>query len=148
MEMKVMPPSYFVLALILIIGAHLIFPITLIISPPYTYSGIILVVFGIIMNLWADSLFKKMNTTVKPNKSPTSMITSGPFKISRHPMYCGMALILLGVAVFLGSITPFVFPVAFIILMETEFIVGEEKKMAAIFGSKYLDYKRKIRRWI
>ncbi|MFH0970745.1 MAG: isoprenylcysteine carboxylmethyltransferase family protein [Candidatus Diapherotrites archaeon] len=148
MEMKVMPPSYFVLTLILIIGTHLMFPITLVISPPYSYSGIILVVFGIIMNLWADSLFKKMKTTVKPNESPTSMITSDPFKISRHPMYCGMAAILLGVAVFLGSIAPFVFPVAFIILMEIGFIAQEEKKMATIFGSKYLDYKRKVRRWV
>ncbi|MDD5173200.1 MAG: methyltransferase, partial [Patescibacteria group bacterium] len=70
------------------------------------------------MNIWTDNIFKKGKTTVKPHEKPSTLIVSGPFRLSRHPMYLGMAAILFGVSILLGSLTLFIFPIIFGILMQ------------------------------
>jgi protein-S-isoprenylcysteine O-methyltransferase Ste14 len=148
MKSKIEPPTYFLIFLILSIGLHFIFPIKKIIYPPYTYFGFMLILFGVILNLWTDFLFKKGKTTVKPYENPRELLIEGPFRISRHPMYLGMTGVLLGVAVLHGTLITFLFPLSFIILAELIYIPFEEKNLEQMFGEQYLDYKKKVRRWI
>jgi protein-S-isoprenylcysteine O-methyltransferase Ste14 len=148
MERRIMPTTYFIILLLLSIGFHLVFPLFKFIFSPYNYLGFGLIIFGIIINLWTDSLFKKKQTTVKPYEMPNFFVTSGPFKLSRHPMYLGMMSILLGVAIFLGSLIIFAFPIIFIVIMEKRFIPLEEKNFETKFGNQYVDYKKRVRRWI
>ena len=148
MNKKIMPPTYFIVLLFSSIGLHFLFPVMRLISLPYNYLGILIIIFGIILNLWTDSLFKKRQTTVKPHEMPNFFISSGPFRISRHPMYLGMILILLGVAAFLGSLISFVFPIIFVMIMEKLFIPMEEKNLEKEFGDKYIAYKKRVRKWI
>jgi protein-S-isoprenylcysteine O-methyltransferase Ste14 len=143
-----MPTTYFIILILLSIGFHFVFPLFKFIFSPYNYLGFGLIIFGIIMNLWTDSLFKKKQTTVKPYEMPNFFVTSGPFKLSRHPMYLGMMSILLGVAIFLGSLITFAFPIIFIMIMEKLFIPLEEKNLEKKFGNQYIDYKKRVRRWI
>ena len=147
MKNKILPPTYFLIFLALIAGLHFIFPITKIIHSPYNWLGIVLIIFGSAVNLWADSIFKKEKTTVKPHEKPSVLIVSGPFRLSRHPMYLGMTAILFGIAILLGSLTSFILLVIFVILMQKLFIPTEEKNLEATFGQKYLDYKKKVRCW-
>jgi protein-S-isoprenylcysteine O-methyltransferase Ste14 len=148
MKTEIQPPTYFAALLILSAASHFAYPAREVIEPPYSYLGFLLIGFGAILNLWTDSLFKKSKTTVKPQKMPSALLVSGPFQISRHPMYLGMAAILLGEAVFLGSLTTFAFPLIFAILMEVLFMSAEENNLEKAFGKEYLDYKRRVRRWI
>jgi len=148
MRSKFRPDMYFLILLILSIALHFIFPIQKLIFSPYNYLGFLFIALGIVLNIWADLLFKKNKTTVKPYKNPTELITSGPFRISRHPMYLGMMLILLGATIVSGTLIIFVFPIAFIILMEIFFIPFEEKNLERIFGRKYLSYKSRVRCWL
>jgi len=66
-------------------------------------------------------------------------IAVGPV-ISRHPMYLGMVLLLLGVAIVHGTLISFVFPVVFGILMELRFIPFEETNLERVFGKQYQDF--------
>lgn len=145
---KIFPSTYFMIFLVLIIALHYILPIFQIIYFPYRWLGIALVIFGIIMNLWADNIFKIKKTTVKPDQVPSFLIMEGPFRISRHPMYLGMAAILLGAAVFFGSLITFLVPLVFIVLVQMKFIAMEEQKMKNVFGQKYIDYQKRVRCWI
>ncbi len=63
-------------------------------------------------------------------------------------MYAFMTLILLGAAVFLGSLTAFVGPVFFTAVVELLFISKEEENLVATFGNKYIEYRRQVRRWV
>jgi protein-S-isoprenylcysteine O-methyltransferase Ste14 len=63
-------------------------------------------------------------------------------------MYLGFELILIGVALFLGSLTPVILPILFPILMESRFIRPEEQMLAQQFGETWSEYKRQVRRWI
>ncbi len=146
--MKKLPPTYFVMLFLLAIGLHFILPIKNIILFPYNYLGFIFIIFGSVINIWADSLFKKSGTTVKPFEKPSRFITKGPFSISRHPMYLGFVSILFGLAVLLGSITVFLSPLAMIAILERKFIVYEEKNLEGLFGEDYIRYKNKARRWL
>ncbi len=148
MKSKLMPPTYFLIAIVLSVILHFVLPIKKMIFPPYTYSGILFIIFGGVLNLWTDALFKKMKTRVKPYEDASELITQGPFRISRHPMYLGMTAILIGIALLHGTIITFFFPVFFFIICEVFFIGVEEKSMERNFGQRYLDYKRKVRRWI
>jgi len=146
MKDSTQPPIYFISLLILTVLTFVI-PIKIIIKP-YNYFGIILILFGIIMNLWTDQLFKKTHTNVKYHKIPNKLIVSGPFKFSRNPMYLGMLAILLGVAIIIGNLISFIFPIIFIIIINKKHISTEEKNMEKTFGKEYLKYKNKVRRWI
>lgn len=134
--------------LILSVGLNFIFPIMTVIPAPYTYIGVVIIGFGLIMDLWSSSLFMKSKTTVSPYGSPTALVTSGPFRISRNPMYLGMAAILLGVAILLGTLVTLGFPVLFVMIVETQLIPDEEQKMEKIFGDQYRAYKNRVRQWI
>ena len=148
MNHKIMPTTYFWILLLLSVGSHFIFPVRTVIKSPFTYFGTILIGIGIVLNIWTDILFKKLNTTVKPHEYPTTLITSGPFSITRHPMYLGMAGALLGLSVLLGSLITFISPILFVSLMELLFIPLEEENLEKIFNLDYLEYKKKVRRWI
>lgn len=142
------PPIYFLIYLLLTIGLHFILPIVQLIHTPYKYCGILLMGIGIWVNIWADGLFKKKNTTVKPFRKSSALILEGPFHFSRHPMYLGMVIALLGVSIILGSLITFLMPIAFFITMQIAFITHEEKAMEVTFGQEYLDYKNRVRCWL
>jgi len=149
MKMKrIMPPTYFMFLLALSVLLHFLFPLVRFSYSPYNYIGTLLIIFGIFLNLKADSMFKKSRTTIKPHLMPSFFEVSGPFRINRHPMYLGMFLILFGTALIMSFLTAFIISFVFIALIEILFISKEEKNMEKAFGKKYLNYKKKVRRWI
>ena len=148
MKRKILPPMYFLLSLILLITLYFNFSIIKFIYPPYNWIGILFIIFGITMNLWANNLFKKKGTAVNPNEKPSVLITNGPFRLSRNPMYLGMTAILLGISMISNSLITLIAPVLFITIIQILFITAEEKLLESIFNKEYLDYKEKVRRWI
>ena len=85
---------------------------------------------------------------MRPFEPSTALVEDGPFRFSRNPMHLGMVLVLAGAFILLGSLSPlFVLP-AFVWLLHTRFVVREEAHMERHFGDCYLDYKRRVRRWL
>src|SRR3989344_6758677 len=144
MKIKLMPPMIFYGFILLAIISNLFLPIKKIIVYPYNYLGIVLILVGLLIDMWAWMLFRRRKTTLNSFKRPLKLVNSGLFKISRNPMYLGMDLILWGTSILLGSLITFIFPIIFIILIEKLFISLEEKNLEKRFGKKYLDYKKKI----
>ena len=145
---KLLPPTYFIIFLLSSIILHFVFPIKKIIFPPYIYLGWIFIIFGAVLNIWVDLLFKKSKTTIKPFEKPAKLIVKGPFRISRHPVYLGMTSVLLGVAIVHGTLISFIFPIVFIFLLKILFIPYEEKNLEETFGEDYVDYKGRVRSWL
>jgi protein-S-isoprenylcysteine O-methyltransferase Ste14 len=148
MKSKPIPPLYFFVLLLLLITQRLLWPIALVIPSPYTWLGLPFVIFGVGINIWADQLYKNVKTAIKPHDMPTTLVTSGPFRFSRNPMYLGMTAILLGAALLSGSAVAFAFPLIFLVLIAYTCIPLEERNMETAFGQRYLDYKNAVRRWL
>ncbi len=141
------PPNYFYACLILCVVLRIIFPEYKIMTFPYNMSGIIVIIAGIYLVIHPWYLFKNHNTPESFEPS-TYLVQGSIYKYSRNPMYVGGILILAGMALTLNNLTAFVTPVIFYLSMHFMFIPYEEKELENIFGSKYLEYKKKVRRWI
>jgi len=148
MKKKIMPNGYFFISLALAILFHFMFPTVKIIFSPYNLIGVVLIIIGIAITSWTNSLLLKKQTATEPNEIPTLFITSGPFKFSRNPIYLGMIIVLFGMDIFLGSLFPFIFSILFIIIIDRFFIPTEEKNLEKKFGDRYVDYKKRVGRWI
>ena len=140
--------DYFLTLLVLSLLLNFIFPVPAFLSPPFTYFGFLITGFGFVLALWSRSLFLRNSTTLQLSKEPTSLVTSGPFRLSRNPIYLGMVVILLGVAVLLGTLVTLAFPVIFVTLIEFFIIPREEQNLENLFGEPYREYKKSVRRWI
>jgi protein-S-isoprenylcysteine O-methyltransferase Ste14 len=136
----------FVLAVVF--GSHYLMPIRALIEPPLNYLGLLLVLAGVLLDVRAASLFRERETSFKLQGGAATMITDGPFGFSRNPIYLGIMTVLLGLAIFLGSLTAFIYPVLVFILFQFDLIPMEERRMEEAFGEDYLEYKRKVRRWL
>lgn len=140
--------SYFLLMLILSVFAYIGFNNQVIISPPVTYSGLIFIIGGLSLCYWTRKVLIQNRTTLSPFETPRALVTSGPFSFSRNPVYLGMAAILFGTAILMGTWISFIFPLFFIIIMEVRFIPLEEKNLERVFREQFIHYKRTVRKWI
>ena len=94
--------------------------------------------------------FRKAKTTVNPltpSKSAT-VVTTGVYRLTRNPMYLGLALILLGLAVYLASVWALFGPLVFAAYITRFQIVPEERILTARFGTAYSAYCAQVRRWL
>jgi len=94
--------------------------------------------------------FRKAKTTVNPLKpeTATALVNSGIYAISRNPMYVGFVLFLLAWAVFLSSPWISIGAVGFALYMNQFQIGPEELALKEIFGSEFISYQAKVRRWL
>jgi protein-S-isoprenylcysteine O-methyltransferase Ste14 len=127
---------------------HFLLPITQIVVPPYTYLGIPVMLGGLALTSWAARTFKEARAGFSLGEERPSLVTAGPFRFTRNPMYLGMIAWLLGLAILLGSLITFVFPIFVFLLANFILIPLEEKKMEQTFGSQFDAYRKHVRRWV
>ncbi|HUH98805.1 MAG TPA: isoprenylcysteine carboxylmethyltransferase family protein [Anaerolineales bacterium] len=142
------PPTYLLIGIFLVVILHFVFPVMTLVPSPWTLLGIIPLVWGLVVNLRADQIFHEAATPVCPYEASSALVTSGPYRFTRNPMYLGFTSVLLGVSILAGSLTPFLIAIAFALLMDRMFIRMEEPKLAAAFGAQWEEYKRGTRRWL
>ena len=145
---KILPPTFLWIAIGLLAVLHFVIPVKKIVPFPWNLLGILPLALGVVINILADQAFHKAGTTVKPFIESKSLITDGVFRISRNPMYLGFVLILIGIAILMGSIVPFLVVPVFGILMDQVFIQVEERMLEEKFQQTWLEYKHQVRRWI
>jgi protein-S-isoprenylcysteine O-methyltransferase Ste14 len=144
----IVPPVYLLAALALMAFFHGVLPMAQILGSPYRYAGLVVIALAIALIIWAALRFRRAGTAIRPFEPSSALVTAGPYRFTRNPMYLGMAGTLLGAAVLMGSITPFIVIPAFAALVSERFIVDEEAMLERRFGQAYLDYKAKVRRWL
>ncbi|MBN1122471.1 MAG: isoprenylcysteine carboxylmethyltransferase family protein [Anaerolineae bacterium] len=127
---------------------HFLFPGRQLLTTPLIFLGIIPLVVGVAINLLADRAFSTRGTTVKPFEESSALVITGVFCLTRNPMYLGFTLVLIGIALLLGSLTPWAVVAVFAVLMEVLFIRVEEAMLEERFGADYCEYKQRTRRWI
>ncbi|MHA1673469.1 MAG: methyltransferase family protein [Promethearchaeota archaeon] len=139
---------FFFGATILLILLNFVFPIYKIILPPYSFIGILILGIGLTIILWTVVTMKKSHTTIEFYDIPSSLVITGPFSISRNPMYIGGVILLISISVFLGSLISFIFPPLVFLILHFYYLPIEEEKMQNLFGNEYIQYKNNVRRWI
>lgn len=145
---RIPPPIFFLIGLIAMILLSSFVPIGRWLNYPWRYLGIIFLVLGFSLSLGSGLSFRRLGTNPRPGAKATLMVTTGPFKYTRNPMYLGLTTMLIGIATLLGTFSPVLIIPIFFILVQTQFVLREEKLMEQWFGQPYLDYKKKTPRWL
>ena len=148
MPKRPLPSTYFVASLVLMAPLAFAWRLAPLCVWPWRALGVILIAAGVWLNLAADRALKERGTTVKPFERSSARVTDGVFRFSRSPMYLGMVLILIGVALLLGALSPFLVAAGFAAIVETRFIPAEERMLAETFGEAWASYRDRTGRWI
>jgi protein-S-isoprenylcysteine O-methyltransferase Ste14 len=139
------PPVWTLLFAALAWGAGRLWPVAV---PGGAWIGGALVALGILLMLWAVLEMTRRRTTVIPRQEPAALVTTGPFALSRNPIYLGDALIVAGVALIVAAPYALVLVPFFMILITHRFITGEEARLAGAFGAAYGAWAVRVRRWL
>jgi protein-S-isoprenylcysteine O-methyltransferase Ste14 len=142
------PPRIALAYLAATAGLHYLSPAGTVLHFPYRLLGTVFGLAGFGIMMWAWMIFKRKKTVVCPTGKATTLIQSGPYQLTRNPMYLGMLLMLCGAGFVLGSMMAFLAPIAFYITMNEVFIPFEEQNMEQTFGEEYCRYRGHVRRWI
>lgn len=110
--------------------------------------GYMLVGLGLLLPLWGSHAFKRHQTNILPYKDPDNMVTDGPFRFTRNPMYLGMLIGLFGVDALTGTYEGLAFCGLYFAVANWWYIPFEEDRMQAVFGEKFDAYKASVRRWV
>ena len=147
-KMRIKPPHIAILLLFLSWLLEYLFPQFRIIYGNYRYIGIVILFWGLSATFYSFYLFKKNKTPIIPGQKPKFMVAKGTYKFTRNPMYLGVTLALLGISIYIGNLLSILSPAIFFLIMNYYFVPFEEKLMEQIFGKQYMDYKKKVRRWV
>lgn len=144
-------PPPFIYGLFFIAGyaAQRLYSVTLFLPNPWTDGlGLVMIGAGVGLAVTAALTFRGAGTHVNPTKPATTVVAHGPFRFTRNPMYLSMAVIYLGGVLLLDSLWPLVLWPVTIWVIRTQVIQREEEYLERKFGAVYLDYKKKVRRWL
>ena len=145
---RIVPPVYFLAAVAASVALHFGMPVGVVVPSPVNLAGGVLVAAGLGITLWAAGLFRVAGTPVVPFRQSTALVTGGIYRWTRNPMYLGLIAALLGLALLLGTLGAFV-PVPFFVWqIRRAFVIPEEAFLEGLFGSRYLEYKARVRRWL
>jgi protein-S-isoprenylcysteine O-methyltransferase Ste14 len=113
----------------------------------HVLAGALLIVLAVVLNIWADRVFKAAHTPVRPDEIPIRLVTRGPFAWSRNPMYVGLVLLLLGAALVVGTVPFWFLPGILWLVLATVFVRHEELVLREQFGAEFDTYCRTVNRW-
>jgi protein-S-isoprenylcysteine O-methyltransferase Ste14 len=104
--------------------------------------GLAVLVVATALTVWARLALGAMWSAAPAVKEDHQLRTSGPYAITRHPIYTGMLGMLLGSALLAGGRWLVAFPV-FLVLLEIKIIL-EERLMLAEFPEDYPRYRQRV----
>ena len=143
------PPPLIVLGgLALAITANWLYPIPWVTFRLRAPIGALLVMAAVVLMITSIRELRAADTPVQTRQPTRTIISTGPYRFSRNPIYLSFAILILGIAVWTGSAWFLVGLVLTMLVITTGVIMREERYLERKFGDTYLGYKRKVRRWL
>jgi protein-S-isoprenylcysteine O-methyltransferase Ste14 len=141
------PPVFFFVPLIVGAIAEYFVPTSLLPSIPSVIIGLIFSWASLPFIILSLKNFHKAKTTFDARNPSTALVTTGIYKLSRNPAYLSLVLFYIGLSFIINSIWILVFVIILIYSLQKFCIEREEKYLEEKFGSRYLEYKKQVRRW-
>jgi protein-S-isoprenylcysteine O-methyltransferase Ste14 len=150
LELRIPPLALVAVFAAAMVAASVWMPLVRVPVPGHRVIALLLVVAGLGVALAGVVAFRRARTTVNPMapQRSTTVVCTGIYRLSRNPMYLGMALALLGVAAWGSSLAGYVLVPAFCAYLTRFQIVPEERALLERFGPEFADYMGRARRWI
>lgn len=146
--MKLLPPHLVLIGFFAMALLRVLLPGPELLPPLWRAAAVLPALAGVALLLVGSRRFRRVGTNIRTFDEPGLLVTDGLFRFSRNPMYLGFFLVLLGVGLAMGGLTPLLIPVAFFVIANVWYVPFEERALQAKFGAAYADYQRNTRRWL
>ncbi len=147
-NVKIIPPLVYLAGIVIGMVASIWIPTKIIPSSlAWTLRGV-LIICGAVLSGSAILKFKGVGTTVRPDRAASTLVVVGPYRITRNPMYLGLALVYVGIAIAVQSVWALILLPVVLAIIQRRAIEPEEAFLERRFGTSYIRYKENVRRWI
>jgi protein-S-isoprenylcysteine O-methyltransferase Ste14 len=149
-QVRVFPPAIYLAAL----AAAFLLQWALPLSPTLAWrsslraAGWVLIALGLAFIATAVTRFRAVGTTPNPTRPTTALVFRGPYRVTRNPMYLGLTLITAGIGLAASTFWPIIAALLAAAVTQRTVIVREERYLEQKFGAAYLEYTRRVRRWL
>lgn len=146
----VIAPPPLIYAAVLITGflLQMAYPLRILPGRWAVATGLGLIGLGVMLAVFGFRAMSRVGTHVDPFKPTTALVTDGPFRFTRNPLYLALTLLYTGITSLLNALWPILLLPAAILIIRYGVIDREEKYLARKFGEEYMGYKKHVRRWI
>jgi protein-S-isoprenylcysteine O-methyltransferase Ste14 len=144
----VFPPLLFGVTLALGLLLHLIYPVNLLPVLLARVVGTLILIASVWLALSAEAAMKRAGTNVRPDRPTLALVTDGPFRFTRNPLYLAAIGIYVGIALLVDTLWPLVLLIPLLVVLAKGVIGREERYLEAKFGETYRNYKSRVRRWL
>ena len=142
------PPLLYTAALVIGAGLEWFWPTAIGLGWLPLLLGAILILAGLAIALLGALALRRAGTAIPPNRPTTELVTDGPYRFSRNPLYLALTLIYAGVGLIADDLWILILLVPLLLLIHWGVVVREERYLEAKFGEAYRRYKERVRRWL
>jgi len=145
------PPILLVLTIVLGTGLQWLVPLPWIYglaALEATAMGVTMIVAAFAIDIWAAMVFRSHKTTIMPHQASARLVTRGPFRFSRNPIYVGNLMVVAGLGLVLSNLWLLIVTPVLGFALHKLAIRREERHLEALFDDQWQDYKARVRRWI
>jgi protein-S-isoprenylcysteine O-methyltransferase Ste14 len=145
------PPIIFLAAIAASVLLNVFYPLPWL-RPPLSgilfVLGWLMIAAFVALNISAIRAMRRAGTTVRPDRGTDHLVTDGPFSFSRNPLYVAGTMLVLAIGLVSGIVWFLLLAILAAFTVQKLAIEREERHLQARFGEIYLDYTRRVRRWI
>jgi protein-S-isoprenylcysteine O-methyltransferase Ste14 len=142
------PPLVYLGAILLGVAVDRFIPLRILPGGITSWTGGALVLSAVILNALGVREFRRARTTVRPDRPASALVTTGPFRFSRNPLYLSLAVLQTGIGIWMNSVWVLALVAPTAAILSRIAILPEERHLAEVFGSAYRDYQASVRRWL
>ncbi len=142
------PPLLYGAALVVTLALRWLRPMPILGRAFALWPGLALLALGIGIAIWGIGALRAAGTNVDPMRPTTAIVTSGPFRFSRNPLYMALALVYLGLTLAVNTWWGILMLVPLLISMHRGVILREERYLERTFGESYRQYRSRVRRYL
>lgn len=143
-----LPPVWLIGFALLSLLAEQLAPIGQFSGPLFSYGAVLVAAASVLLGLWAVFALWRARTPLIPRREPKALVTTGPFRFTRNPIYLADLGLLVALGLWTGSVWPLVAAVPLWAVLERRFIRSEEAALDASFGADYRAWAARVRRWL
>jgi protein-S-isoprenylcysteine O-methyltransferase Ste14 len=110
--------------------------------------AVLLMVTWLVVSVGAFAAFRRHRTTIIPNRPASAVVTDGPYRYTRNPMYVSLVALYLALALLMNTWWPIVLLPVVILVIDRTVIAREERYLSSAFPNEYGPYRARVRRWV
>jgi protein-S-isoprenylcysteine O-methyltransferase Ste14 len=145
---RVPPPLIYLVLFGLGLLLQMLMPLTIPRTILVRLAALIFLGVGVLLAGWSNVLFRRAHTSLVPVRPSTALVVSGPYRLTRNPMYLGLLCVYIAAALGLGLAWALILVPLVIFAVQRLAIAKEERYLGQKFGDAYRQYRSRVRRWI